>query len=129
MKTNGWISYKPVIVWLFPLLMFISLMSRFANAQCLNAAASALAPDTAGAYLIEIEELDRIELSLGASIGNLIFGSDAQPLPLGSTLKRGMFYWQAPVGFLGKYELLFQRPDGTEMPVHVNIVPKRYSVE
>ena len=49
-----------------------------------------------------------------------------QALPAGSTLKRGVFYWQPGPGFLGEYTLQFERPDGTKVPVRVNIVPKRF---
>jgi hypothetical protein len=76
-----------------------------------------------------MEQLGRIELSLGALKGYLVVGDKAEELPLGSTLKAGVFYWQAPLGFFGKYELVFERPDGTQTPIHVNIVPKHYSLE
>ena len=93
----------------------------------LNAPTVELAPDDSGAYSVEMEQLGRIELSLGASDGYSIVGDHAEMLPLGSSLKAGVFYWQPPLGFLGKYELLFERPYGTQIRVHVNIVPKRYT--
>jgi len=95
----------------------------------LNAPQVALDPDGSGSYSIEMEQLGRIELSLGASKGYLVVGGQAEDLPLGSTLKAGVFYWQAPLAFLGKYDLVFERPDGTQMLVRVNIVPKRYSLQ
>jgi hypothetical protein len=95
----------------------------------LNASAVALAPDSAGAYSVEMEQLGRIELSLGASKGYLVVGDQEVELPLGSSLRAGLFYWQAEVSFLGNYELLFERPDGTQIRVHVNIVPKQYSLQ
>ena len=69
-------------------------------------------------YSIEVEELDRIELDLGA------ISSDS--LPIGSTLKNGVFYWQLGPGFLGEYEFRFSRPDGTAVLLHVKVRPKSY---
>jgi hypothetical protein len=89
----------------------------------------ALDPDASGSYSIEMEQLGRIELSLGASKGYQVVGGQAEDLPLGSTLKAGVFYWQAPLAFLGKYDMVFERPDGTQTRVRVNIVPKRYSLQ
>ena len=89
----------------------------------------ALDPDASGSYSIEMEQLGRIELSLGASKGYLVVDGEAADLPLGSTLKAGVFYWQAPLAFLGKYDMVFERPDGTQMRVRVNIVPKQYSLQ
>lgn len=86
-------------------------------------------PDASGTYSVETDQLGRIELSLGASKGYLEVGGQAEALPLGSTLKGGVFYWQAPLAFLGKYDMLFERPDGTQMRVRVSIVPKQYSLQ
>jgi hypothetical protein len=72
-----------------------------------------------GSYAIEVEELDRIELDLGA------ISSDS--LPVGSTLKDGVFYWQLGPGFLGDYEFRFTRPDGTWALLHVKVRPKSYT--
>jgi hypothetical protein len=94
-----------------------------------NPSEVALVPDPGGSYFVEIEELGRVELSLGASKGFMIVAGLAEALPLGSMLKAGVFYWQAPVGFLGSYELLFEQPNGSEIPVRVKIVPKRFSRE
>ena len=94
-----------------------------------NAPEAAIGPDAAGSYSIEMEQLGRIELSLGASKGYQVVGNEAAGLPLGSSLKAGTFYWQAPLGFLGKYEMVFERPDGTQIRVLVNILPMRYSVQ
>ena len=102
---------------------------RLRSGHDLNAPQMALDPDASGSYSIEMEQLGRIELSLGASSGYLIVGGQAENLPLGSSLKAGVFYWQAPLAFLGKYELLFERLDGTQIPVRVNIVAKRYSLQ
>ena len=89
----------------------------------------ALSPDATGAYSIEVEQLGRIELSLGAVTGYSMAGGQAEELPLGSTLRAGVFYWNPPVGFLGRFQLVFERPDGTQIPVTVNVVPKQYSLQ
>jgi hypothetical protein len=94
-----------------------------------HAPARALAPDASGSYSLEMEQFGRIELSLGAVKGYQEVGGEAQELPLGSSLKAGIFYWQPPLGFLGKYELVFERPDGTQIRTHVNIVPQRFEVQ
>lgn len=52
---------------------------------------------------------------------------ERQPLPIGSTLKGGVFYWQAGPGFLGEYELVFERPAGAPVRVRVVIRPKSSS--
>jgi hypothetical protein len=81
---------------------------------------------SADGYSVAMEEVGRIELHLGAVTGYMLVQDEARPLPVGSTLKNGVFYWQPGPGFLGKYMLQFERPDGTRIPVPVNIVPKRY---
>jgi uncharacterized repeat protein (TIGR01451 family) len=93
----------------------------------LNAPASVIAPDDTGSYAVEMEQSGRIELSLGATNGYQIVGDQPADLPLGSSLKAGVFYWEAPIVFLGTYEMVFERPDGPQIRVRINIVPKRYS--
>jgi len=83
-------------------------------------------PDADGGYSVTMEEVGLMELRLGAASGNMLVEGEAQPLPIGSTLKGGIFYWQPGPGFLGEYTMQFARPDGTKIPVRVNIVPKRY---
>jgi uncharacterized repeat protein (TIGR01451 family) len=95
----------------------------------LRAAAVALNADDTGSYSVEMEQFDRIELSLGATKGYQIVGDEAAELPLGSTLKAGVFYWQPPLGFFGKYDLLFEREDGSQIRTRVSIVPKQYSLQ
>jgi hypothetical protein len=73
-----------------------------------------------------MEEVGCIELPLGAARGNMLVADEAHLLPTGSTLKGGVFYWQPGPGFLGEYTMQFERPDGTKIPVRINIVPKRY---
>jgi len=76
-----------------------------------------------GAYSVTMEELGRVELQIGAAKGYQILNGEAHHLPIGSTLKDGVFYWAAGPGFLGSYELRFEKPDGSVAPVHVNIQP------
>lgn len=85
-----------------------------------------LAP-MAGIYSVELEESSRMELTLGASRGYLVAGGDEMPLPLGSSLLGGVFYWQPLIGFLGDFDFVFERPDGSRVPLHVQIVPKHYA--
>ncbi len=90
-------------------------------------AANRLAPLANGPISLEVEEMDRIEVPLGAVSGYVIANGQRQPLPIGSTLLDGVFYWQLAPVFLGEYDMLFERPDGT--PVHLRVVvrPKTYS--
>ncbi len=80
-----------------------------------------LTPADSGVYSIEMEELGRIELNAGASKGYLLVNGERRGLPVGSTLKAGVFYWQAGLGFVGEYQLLFERADGSEVRVGVRI--------
>jgi Beta-propeller repeat len=75
---------------------------------------------------VEIEQLDRIELKLGAARGYLLVQGERRPLPVGSSLKSGVFYWQAGLGFLGEYQLVFERPGAPDLIVRVTIRPKRF---
>ena len=86
-------------------------------------------PDDDGTYTVNIQELGRIELTVGASRGYMQVGDQETALPIGSTLKGGVFYWQPPVGFLGEYSLVFERPDGNQLRVKVRVQPKRYALE
>ncbi len=79
-----------------------------------------------GTYLVDMEELDRVELRVGASEGQLLVAGERRSLPIGSTLKGGVFYWQPGPGFLGEYELVFERPDAASVRVRVVIRPKSY---
>jgi len=75
---------------------------------------------------VEIEELDRIELKLGAARGYLLVNGERRPLPVGSSIKSGIYYWQAGPGFLGEYQLVFERPGSPDLIVRVTIRPKRF---
>jgi hypothetical protein len=77
-------------------------------------------------YSVAMEEMGRIELHIGAVRGNLLVLGEAQTLPIGSSLKDGVFYWQPGPGFLGEHNLQFERPNGTTIPVRVRIVPRQY---
>jgi hypothetical protein len=81
-----------------------------------------------GVYAVSMEELGRIELPVGATNGYLLVQDERQPLPVGSTLQGGRFYWQAGPGFLGNYELVFERPSGEWVRVQVTIRPRTYSI-
>ncbi|HEY6390479.1 MAG TPA: hypothetical protein VIX89_04325 [Bryobacteraceae bacterium] len=88
--------------------------------------AEALSPDDGGRYVVSMEELGRIELRLGAMKGYLMVSGERHALPLGSTLKNGVFHWQAGVGYLGQYELLFEQAGGGTVGVWVTIAPKSF---
>jgi len=76
--------------------------------------------------VIEIEEVGLVELPLDAVSGYQLVNGERRPLPIGSSLKRGVFYWQPGPGFLGEYHLVFEQKDGTEVRVRVKIGPKKY---
>jgi hypothetical protein len=80
-------------------------------------------------HAVEIEELGQVELPLGAIGGYQLVNGEHGPLPIGSSLKEGVFYWQPGPGFLGSYDLLFEREDGAEVRVRVKIRAKKYSQE
>jgi hypothetical protein len=77
-----------------------------------------------GSYLVTMDEVSHIELEIGAVKGYHVINGQTRSLPIGSTLKDGIFYWDAGPGFLGLHELRFEKPDGTVATVHVNIQPK-----
>jgi hypothetical protein len=90
-----------------------------------------IAPDRRGLYRVEIEELERLKIIL-ASKSNIIAGyvvsnGKLYSLPIGSTLRRGSFYWTPGPGFLGDFMLIFvlenQRGELTRREILVNIVP------
>ena len=60
--------------------------------------------------------------------GHLMVTGQLRPLPIGSTLKDGAFYWQAGPGFLGEYDLLFDRPGDVPVRVRIVIHQKNYSL-
>ncbi|HEY6393674.1 MAG TPA: SBBP repeat-containing protein, partial [Bryobacteraceae bacterium] len=52
---------------------------------------------------IEIEEVGQLEIPLGATTGYQLVNGEHRPLPIGSSMKNGVFYWQPGPGFLGEY--------------------------
>jgi uncharacterized repeat protein (TIGR01451 family) len=87
--------------------------------------AQAMSADRGDTHVIEIEELERIELQVGAPSGYLSMNGERRPLPIGSTLKDGMFHWQPGPGFLGEYDLFFERPEAAPVSLRIVIHPKR----
>ena len=77
-------------------------------------------------HTIEIEEVSQLELPVGAISGYQLVNGERRPLPIGSSLKRGVFYWQPGPGFLGQYLLVFEHTDGTESHLRVKIRPKTF---
>ncbi len=72
----------------------------------LNRKPETLRPDQQGAYSFEMEQLDRIELRLGAVDGYQMVNGERRPLPVGSSIKDGSFYWQLGPAFLGDFHLV-----------------------
>jgi hypothetical protein len=56
----------------------------------------------------------------------MVVGDRLKPLPVGSFLdtRRGVFYWQVGVGFIGKYRLVFiEKSDNGELrKKHINLI-------
>jgi hypothetical protein len=88
---------------------------------------AAIAHQRGRAHSVDIEELDRVELPLDAIGGYQLVNGERAPLPVGSSLKQGVFYWQPGPGFLGKYEFVFEREDGGEVRASVRIRAKTYT--
>jgi alpha-tubulin suppressor-like RCC1 family protein len=84
------------------------------------------APDGDGVYSVDVEEMERIELPFGVTSGYSLVNGANETLPVGSTLKRGVFYWQLGPGFLGEHHLVLSRPDGQQVEVRVRIHPKTF---
>jgi Beta-propeller repeat len=78
---------------------------------------------------IEIEELESVQTDAGAVRGYLLVNGERRPLPIGSTLVDGVFYWQPGPGFLGAFQLIFERPDSADAPILVRIRPKRFRIQ
>lgn len=72
----------------------------------------AYAADADGRVTVAAEELDRIELHVGAGMsGYLRVGDDLEPLPIGSRLTTtGVFTWAPGVGFVQAYDFVFVGP-------------------
>ena len=76
---------------------------------------------------MEVEEMDLIQVPLGATSGYMVANGQRQPLPIGSTLQGGVFYWQLAPVFLGEYDMVFERPDAGPTHLRVVVRPKTYS--
>jgi uncharacterized repeat protein (TIGR01451 family) len=76
---------------------------------------------------IEIEELALLELPLNATTGYQLVNGERRPLPIGSSLKRGVFYWQPGPGFLGEFHFLFEHNGSPDTHVRVKIKPKSFA--
>jgi hypothetical protein len=74
----------------------------------------------------QIEELDRIELNVGASLGYLAVNGQRRALPIGSSLNGGVFSWQLAPAFLGEYYLRFERPGTEPLSVRILVRPRKY---
>jgi hypothetical protein len=102
---------------------------RFKKGYSPNIKLQGIYPDASGNVAIEINELERLEIHFfneGTPVGSI---RSISPLPIGSTLdmEKGIFYWQAGLGYLGRYELEFVMEDKhgklTKTNAIVNIVP------
>jgi hypothetical protein len=91
------------------------------QAPLLNQQIAPLVVHNDGSVSLEVGELSRMELPLGATSGYLLAGGQRTALPIGSILQNGVFYWQLGPGFLGDYEMVFSRPDGTELRVSLKV--------
>ena len=76
---------------------------------------------------MEVEEMDLIQVPLGATSGYMVANGQRQPLPIGSTLQGGVFYWQLAPVFLGEYDMVFERPGAGPTHLRVVVRPKTYS--
>jgi hypothetical protein len=91
-------------------------------------------PDASGNVTIEINELERLEIHFSSENAPVKSIRSTTQLPVGSTLdmEKGIFYWQAGLGYLGRYELGFvvQNKDAkiSKTNVIVNIVPHQYTI-
>jgi hypothetical protein len=76
--------------------------------------------NASGIFVVQAEELDRVELYTAATSAALVTPNGTRPLPIGAGLDGGgVFRWQPGVGFAGPYDFLFTGPDGER---HVSIV-------
>lgn len=74
--------------------------------------------DEYGAFSIQMEEMERVELQLSRepsiTEGYMMAGDRLMPLPIGSTLEAetGRFHWWPGPGFIGEYRLVFVERTG-----------------
>ena len=84
-------------------------------------ASESLALTESDVSAVDTEELGRIEKPVGATLGHVLVGGEQRPLPIGSSIRNGTFYWDIGPGFLGEYQLLFERPGGAPVRVTVTV--------
>jgi hypothetical protein len=78
----------------------------------LDAPFTAVTANQDGLFVVNAEELDRIEVRAGAERGRLRSGG-LHALPVGAILQPdGTFIWQPGVAFIGPYDFAFDTPDG-----------------
>jgi hypothetical protein len=90
----------------------------------LNAPLEHVAPSKEGIFEITAQQMERIELHLGAvHDGYVRLAHETQVLPLGSTLDpdTGVFYWDIISPFFGTFDLEFTPDDPGASPVRVRV--------
>jgi hypothetical protein len=91
-----------------------------------NLPAAPVTRDENGNLQVDMPEMGRVEIEVGASEGYMLMNGERQTLPIGSSMKDGVFYWLAGPGFLGEYQLVFERPDSSSVQLKVTIRPKQF---
>jgi hypothetical protein len=93
-------------------------------------------PAEDGIITVEIQELERIEMIVGAQsippiewVGYQLAGDIITPLPIGSTFDKdnAIFYWQPGPGFVGRYDLVFiqnSQQGRMKKTIEVTILPR-----
>jgi hypothetical protein len=92
-----------------------------------DAPLEAVTADGDGVHVVQLAELGRLELHVGAvDAGYLVANGTRRDLPSGSYLNRqtGVFTWMPVAGYFGTYRLAFVRP-GERILVDVAVRPTR----
>jgi hypothetical protein len=93
----------------------------------LSAPFEALTAGADGRYHVQVDEIGRVELRVGAVDGcGLLVNGERRPLPVGSSLDAdtGTFSWTPPAGYAGSYDVRCTRgSDATD--VALTIRPRR----
>ncbi len=89
----------------------------------LNAPTRTWRINRSGLFVVQAEELDRIELNTGATSAGMVSANGLAPLPAGAGLDGGVFTWQPGVAYAGTYDLVFNGPAGDRM-VRIVLNPK-----
>ena len=90
----------------------------------LSSSLEALVPNSEDSFSIRVEELGRIEIHGAIQSGYQVANGRREPLPIGSAIKAGVFYWQLGPGFLGEFRLAFTSASGRHLLVSVEVTPK-----